>query len=295
VRQLQPSTPTLHRNLGLVLLVGTPDYKEARAVLEEGLTNDPENVEVYLALDGVLSAMEAAPSDRIAALRRFAAPDRLPSAMVFKLGLALAESGDAPAAEQVFHDRFFPREEGGTNVRAVYALTRLVSARAAAAKGDCQTALGILDGLPAAHQDLPFTRGTLADALQNAPMTRVVAIVEGLCGRDAAARERWERLERASAGGATDLAIADEARRRLGHDRAADQQRRLEAALQSATLTLQSGSTSSPGSLEYGRALLLAVLGRKEEARRSLQQVCLYPDRNLSHALAREAMTTLRE
>jgi hypothetical protein len=71
--------PTLHRNLGTVLLLGTPDYKEARAVLEEGLTNDPENVEVYATLDGVLSALEAPPADRVTALRRFRTPERMPS------------------------------------------------------------------------------------------------------------------------------------------------------------------------------------------------------------------------
>ena len=297
VRRRQPSTPTLHRNLGLVLLLGSPDYKEARSVLEEGLANDPGNVDVYVTLDGVLSALRAPAAERVAALRRFGAPDRMPSLLVFKLAVSLAESGDAAAAEQLFHNRFFPREEGGTNVRAVYAQTRLISARLAADSRDCTAALEILDGLPAERRDLPFTSGTLADALQPAQMVQQVAAIEVGCGREAAAREHWARLERALTGGgsAIELALADGARAHLDHARTEAQQRRLEDALASATLTLESGGASSPGSLEYARALLLAALGRKEEARASLQRVFLFPDRNLSHALARSALVLVRD
>ena len=291
-RRLQPSIPTLHRDLGLLLLAGTPKYGEARAVLEEGITNDRENVDVYVALDGVLSAVEASAADRVAAIRRFPAPERMPSLLVFKLALSLAEAGDAPGAEQLFHGRFFPREEGGTNVRAVYAQTRLISTRLAADSGQCKAALAMLDDLPRERQDLPFTRGTLADALQPPAMARQVANIEATCGRDRAARERWSRLEQLSGAraAATELAIADGARGALGHQRTDEQQRRLEMALESVTLAVDSGSASNPGVLEYSRGLLLASLSRKEESRAALRRVFLLPDRNLSHALARDAL-----
>lgn len=83
------------------------------------------------------------------------------------------------------------------------------------------------------------------------------------------------------------LAIADAARQRLGKARTADQRRRLEDALEAATRTLDSGGTSSPGLLELARASLLAAVGRNDEARDSWRKVFAYPDRNLSHALAR--------
>jgi hypothetical protein len=38
---------------------------------------------------------------------------------------------------------------------------------------------------------------------------------------------------------------------------------------------------------EYVRGSLLAALGRGAEARSAFRRVFLYPDRNLSHALAR--------
>jgi hypothetical protein len=83
------------------------------------------------------------------------------------------------------------------------------------------------------------------------------------------------------------VAIADEARERLGRTRTADQRRRLEQALDAATRTLDSAGTTSPGLVELARASLLAALGRDEDARRSRTQAFMYPDRNLSHALAR--------
>jgi tetratricopeptide (TPR) repeat protein len=295
-RAAKPPIPTLHRNLGLTLLHGKADLAGARTVLEEGLGADPNNVEVYLTLDGVLSASNAAPRDRAAALRRFPSLDRAPSSLVFKLALALAEAGQAAEAERLFHDRFFAREEGGTNVRAVYAQVRLTSARRAADAKDCRAALAIVDTLPAERQDLAFTRGTLADALQPATMARQLAAIEGLCGRPIAAKPRWQRLAGPleSGGAPLAVAVADDARARLGRPRTPAQRTRLEAALASATATLESGGSSNPGSLEYARGLLFAALGRTKEARQALQHVFILPDRNLSHSLARAALREVR-
>ncbi|MEO5568942.1 MAG: hypothetical protein ABIR92_10645, partial [Gemmatimonadaceae bacterium] len=301
VRRSGAAIPTLHRSLALALLHGpafapstlrrgkSADMTEARRVLEEGTTADPENVEVYLALDGVLSATDAAPRERVAVLRRFPVPDRMPSSMVFRHALALAESGDAAGAERLFHDRFFPREEGGTSVRTVYAQVRVTSARVAAGNGRCPVALDMLDALPRERQELSFTAGGLADALASPAMVRQVAAIESACGRVASARARWERLARPlTAGGAPmAVAIADEARQRLGKVRTADQRRRLEAAIEAATRTLDSAATTSPGLLELARASLLAAVGRHDAALESRRQVFLYPDRGLSHALAR--------
>ena len=73
-----PAIPTLDRNLGLALLQAGNHDRDARAVLEEGVVADSRNVDVYLALDGVLSAANASPRDRVAALRRFPSPERMP-------------------------------------------------------------------------------------------------------------------------------------------------------------------------------------------------------------------------
>jgi tetratricopeptide (TPR) repeat protein len=292
VRRISAAIPTLHRNLGLALLHGVGDYRQARAVLEEGVAHDPTNVEVYTALDGVLGATNASPRDRVAALRRFPASGVMPASLVFKLALAFAEADEAAAAERLFHDRFFPREEGGTDVRTVYTQTRLTSATRAAGGGRCAEALEILDSLTREQRDLAFTAGGLTDVLDQRVMSRQAASIESACGRNDAARARWERLERGmTSGGAMAVAIAADARRRLGRANAADDRRALEEALESATRTLESGDSSNPGLVEYARALMLAALGRVEESRSSLKRVFVYPDRSLSHALARAALT----
>jgi tetratricopeptide (TPR) repeat protein len=292
-RRIGPSIPTLHRNLGLALLYASGNYTEARAVLEEGLTADSTNVEVYLTLDGVLSAANASPAARVAALRRYP-PDRMPSALVFKLALALSESGDATAAEQLFHGRFFPREEGGTNVRSVYTQTRLISASLAAQSGGCSQALAILDALPREQKDLAFTAGGMADTLEPAAVALQVAAIDSTCGREAEARTQWTRVDRVLTTGGSPIALGAgaEARRRLGRPLSAEERRRIEEALESVTRTLDSAGGSNPGFLEYIRALLLTALGRKDEALGSIGRVFVYPDRNMSHALARRANIT---
>jgi hypothetical protein len=287
--------PTLHRNLGLALLLQpSPDYEQARSVLDEGTRVDSRNVEVYGTLDAVLSVTAAPPRERVEALRRYPASDSMPPALVFKLASALAEAGDASGAERLFHDRFFPREEGGTSVRSVYAQVRLASAAAAAVRGACDAALAILDSLPREQPGLPFTTGGLADTLAGGSMTVQIADLESACGRQESARARWERLARGldADGAPLATAIGDNARARLGRPRTEPQRQRLEQALAAATATLESAGTSSPGLLEYARALLLAALGRAEESQAALARVFVYPDRGLSHALAR---TTLRQ
>jgi tetratricopeptide (TPR) repeat protein len=292
VRRARPAVPTLHRNLGLALLQGSANYQEARAVLEEGTVADSHNVDVYLTLDGVLSAEAASPRERVDALGRFPAADSMPASLVLKRALALAEAGDAAAAERLFHDRYFPREEGGTSVRAVYAQVRLTSAGMAAGTGHCDTAREMLDSLSAEQPGLAFTSGGLTDALGPPAMAQQVAAIEWACERRPAARARWDRLARALAGDGApmSLAIADAARAHLGRARTAAERVRLESALEAATSTLESGGTSNPGLMEYARGSLLAALGRDEASRESFRRVFVFPDRNLSHALARAAL-----
>jgi len=297
VRRTQPPIPVLHRNLGLALLQRA-DYQGARAVLEEGLLADRDNVELYLTLDGVLSALEAPARERAAALGRFPASGaNIPASLIFKRALALSEAGDATGANNLFRDRFFPREEGGTNVRTIYAQVQLTSARFAADGGQCVAATKTLDSLSTDVPGLPFTKGGVADAVASPVLALQAADIESRCGRKTQAQARWDTLARplASDGAPLPLAIADAAARQLGRPRTPAQRSRLERAIESATTTLESAGTSSPGQVEYARGALLAALGKNSEARESLQRVFTYPDRGLSHTLAREVLKHLSQ
>jgi tetratricopeptide (TPR) repeat protein len=296
VRQVRPQTPVLHRNLGLTLLQRS-DYAEARTVLQEGVAVDGENVDVYLALDAALSAIGASARERASALARYPAPDNArPASLVFKAALALAEAGDAIAAERLFFDRFFPREEGGTNVRTMYAQVRLTSARVAADEGRCDPARQILDSLSTERSGLTFTNNGLTDVIATPTLSLQAASIESACGRPAEARARWERLARplTADGSALTLSIADAARQRLNRPRTAAELARLDRAVENATSTLDSAGTSSPGLIEYARGVLLEALGKTAEGRESLRRVFTYPDRGLSHALARAALKERR-
>src|SRR5439155_10450940 len=77
-RALRPAIPTLHRDLGLTLLLGKGDAEEARRVFEEGLAHDPRNVEIYEGLDRVLSMLSAPADTRVAALRRYPSQTDMP-------------------------------------------------------------------------------------------------------------------------------------------------------------------------------------------------------------------------
>jgi len=114
-RRLQPGLPILHRNLGLTLLHAEHEPERALEVLREGTRADPENVEVYQALDQVLGVLGRAPAERVAALDAFPRPQALPAALVFKRALALVETGQFDEAKRLFAGRFFAREEFGTN------------------------------------------------------------------------------------------------------------------------------------------------------------------------------------
>ena len=290
-RQLRRDIPTLHRNLALALLHEPgPDYQQARAVLDEGTTADPRNVDVYVALDAVLSATGASAAERGDALRRYPSSAPLPPLLVFKLAQALAESGRAGQAEALFHDRFFPKEEGGTSVRSTYAQVRLTSAAFAAEHGSCDASLAILDSLPHEQPGLAFTAGGLADALAAGPVALQMADIESACGRRDSARARWERLARGleADGAPLTIALASRAATRLARPRTDADRARMQQALAAGGESLDSAATSSPGLMEYARALLLSELGRNAESAAAVKRVFGYPDRGLSHALARQ-------
>ena len=59
-------------------------------------------------------------------LEQYPEPAKMPSDLVFELAMNLAEMGDFDRASALFRDRFFPRQEGGTNVRQVWIEVQLL-------------------------------------------------------------------------------------------------------------------------------------------------------------------------
>jgi hypothetical protein len=104
----------------------------------------------------------------VEALQRY--PDRtnMPSHLVYELILNLAESGDYEAATALFHNRFFQREEGGTNVRQVWLEVQLQQALSLAQNGKCSEAVSTASHLGDEVPRRPFTHDCLEALLQSA-------------------------------------------------------------------------------------------------------------------------------
>jgi tetratricopeptide (TPR) repeat protein len=290
--ELAPDTPTLHRNLGRALLeAGHADT--AIDVLTKGTRFDARNVDLYLALDAALSARGAAAGERVAALERYPSQEDLPPVLALRLALARAERGED--ADQLFRGRYFPAEEGGTTPERFLVAARSAGARASADAQRCDPALTMVDGVSRADPAMPFTAEALEAAASDPWMQLQLARVEAACGRADAARRRWTILaqDRPDASPAA-TAIAYDAASSLGTT-GKPSPARLEAALSAITAVVESGESSEPGTALYVQARLRAALGHVDEARESLTRVFLFPDRNLSHALARRFQLDLTE
>jgi tetratricopeptide (TPR) repeat protein len=302
-RKERPTIPTLHRNIGFTYLLGLGRPDLALEAFREGLDFDRGNVGLYIGLDQALSLEGHPPGERVDALARYPRPESMPPAVSFKLAIALAEAARFDEAEQVFANRFFPREEGGTNVRQVYLEVRLLQARDRAAHKQCGEALAIVDRFTDSANGLAFTRDGMEPLARTPRVQFSLAEIEHECGRTHAADARRKSLlsddlefpfASVVFGYRAALRLCgDPVPASCREDVAREWRPRLEAALTGATRQIDVVGTSVPGMMRYAQALSLSALGHREEARRRLRQALLAPDRMLSHHLAREALTEL--
>jgi tetratricopeptide (TPR) repeat protein len=289
-RRLPQRIPVLHRNLGLALLHTGRDFERARAVLEEGASVDPDNAQVYEALDQALVLLDRPGEERVHALQRYPDPTALPPSLVLKLAVVLAEAGRFGEAERAFHGRFFPREEFGTNVRQVWVEVQLRKAVSLAREGNGTEARAVAESIGRPVPGLDFTKDGL-EVFVNAGRTQyLLGEAKDVLGDAAGARAHWEKALAATDGyPSPGPAFAMLAAARLGGGRSAEIRQRIEAALQDWENRLVTG-TNYPGPNAVGRGLFLRALGREEEGLARLREGLLLPDKLLSHELARVAL-----
>ncbi len=185
---LRPDLPALHRNLGLTLLMSGATPVEAARVLSAGTEHDPGNVGLYEALDDALAAAGRGPDERADALLTYPDPASMPARLMYRTVRRLVEAGRFDRADGFFYDRYFPREEGGINVREVYLEARVARAAAAAAEERCDAALAVLDALLDPVPGLEFTRSGLGLWLDRSGLTARVREVRAGCQEGAATR-----------------------------------------------------------------------------------------------------------
>jgi tetratricopeptide (TPR) repeat protein len=180
-RGIKPAIPTLHRNMGYTMLKSEEPPERAIELFREGTKYDPDNVDLYL---GVEEAMEKAgrpASERARALASFPELQTAPAVLVFRLVRLLSEAREFDEAEKQLGNRFFPREEGGANVREIYVALKLKRAKAMAAEGQCPSALEVLRHLGEPVAALPFTAKGLAPFISSPASKQAVEEIQAVC------------------------------------------------------------------------------------------------------------------
>lgn len=285
-RQGKAIIPVLDASVGRALLYAKDDPEQALQSFREGIGTDPQNPAVYLGADQSLSILQRPAAERVQALQSYPDQASPPNELIFELALSLAESGEFDRAESMFHNRFFPREEGGTNVRQVWVEVRLQHVLALARGGQCDAAVPIADQLGHAVGGISFTNDGLQPFVSSARTNYLLGKMYRQCGRLDESRQHFADAAGKATGG--DLVWAWLAAKELpGFD-----ENQWTARLQSAVAPATSMTETSgfAGWWLYNLGVLNRALGNEKGAESSFRRVFLLPDRLLSYHLARESM-----
>jgi tetratricopeptide (TPR) repeat protein len=240
---------------------------------------------IYLGVDQALSLLRRPAIERVQSLEKYPDLANAPSALMFELMLNLAEAGDFDRAEGLFHHRFFPREEGGTNVRQVWVEVQLQKLTARAREKSCHEALEIAHHLGQPVPDLDFTRDGLEPIIDSARTQYLIGTTYASCGNQAAANEKYQLASKNSAPDQV-LWAWKAAKELLGFEEK-QWQERLSAAL--AQAESRSETSSFAGSWYYAAGALEGALGNHKEAEARFRQALLLPDRMLAYHFTRLA------
>lgn len=286
-RTFNPQIPVLHASLGRALLHARGNPEQALTAFQEGIRSDPQNVELYTGIDQALSILQRPAKERIAALERY--PDRanMPSPLVYELILNLTESGEFEKAGALFHNRFFQRAEGGTNVREVWLEVQIQHARALAQHGQCSEAVNIADHIAEPVSDLVFTRDGLEPFLKTARFSYLLGTVYKSCKQAERAETNFKHAAEQSS--LQDAVWSWKASREMpGFHEAAGEQK-LESILKRAKS--DGDASARTGWWFYNVGLLDQLVGHDQQAETEFRQAFLSADQLLTYHLTRLAVS----
>jgi tetratricopeptide (TPR) repeat protein len=210
----------------------------------------------------------------------------MPTPLVFELALNLAESGEFDRAASLFHNRFFPREEGGTNVREVWIEVQLQHALNLSQNGKCSEALSIANSLTSPVSDLSFTQDGLQPFAASARTGYLLGKMALQCGKPDDAQNYFKNAAEKTNGG--EMAWAWLAAKQLPGFDQNQWTARLASTLQRSQATSETSTLA--GWWVYNTAMLQRELGHEDEAQREFRRALVLPDDLLSYHLTREAM-----
>ena len=285
-RKFNPQIPVLEASLGLALLHGRRDFAGALNAFEEGIKNDPSNVVNYTGSLAAMTLLAKPAAERVKTLERFPDLDRMPTGLVYELALNRAEAGNYAGAMDLFRNRFFGSEEGGTNVRQVWMEVKVQQAVGLARTGHCEDALAAARSLGSAVPGLAFTEDGLPPMLNSARTNYLLGEVSSACGQKEQADRRY-RLSSEAAGAADAVWAWASARKLSGYD-PAPWQERLSKALAKAESSAR--TSAYQGSWVYLAGVLQIALGRDVEGKASLRESLLLPENGMSYHFSRLAL-----
>jgi len=284
-RKINPQIRVLHASLGRALLHTEDSPEQALAVFREGLSGDPQNVELYRGIDQALSILQSPPKDRVQALEQYPDHANTPSSLVYELILNLAESGEFDRSVAMFHNRFFPREEGGTNVRQIWLEVQIQHALSLAHSGQCSEAMNIIDDLGQPVADLPFTHDGLEHFLRSARFSYLIGSVYKSCGLS----DKSGRAFQSAAGqsGLENAVWSMKASEQLPNfDQSAAKEK-----LRNFLDRLQTNADADQSSwFFYNIGMLETALGDRERAQKEFRRALLEPDHLMAYHLTRLAL-----
>lgn len=287
-RMLNPQIPVLNASLGRALLHEEDDPAKALSVFQQGLGTDPANIELYTGMDQALSILRHPPQERVAALERYPEHAHIPSSLVYELILNLVEAGDFQKAAALFHNRFFPREEGGINVREVWLELEVERATSLARGERCSEAVRVVDHLAEPVADLPFTHEGLEPFVHSARFSYLIGSVYKVCGAPDKARTSFERSAQQT--GLEDAIWSWKASKELPNFDESAARQKLNGILEHSN---NDGERSS--SWLYNRAMLDNAVGNDQRAEKEFRQALLAPDHLMAYHLTRLAVSGNRQ
>jgi len=285
-RELNRKIPVLQVSMGLALLNMKHEFAPALNAFEEGIANDPLNSVNYSGAVAAMTLLGKSAAERVKMLERYPDLSRMPTSLVYELALSRAEEGNNDAAIDLFKNRFFGREEGGTNVRQVWIEVNLQRALTLARTGHCKDALAVAKSMGSPLNGLAFTQDGLAPFLDSARSHFLLGEVLLACGQKKDADESYRRAAQAT--GPSDAVWAWASARKLDGYDPANWQARLKSALLRAESNVR--TNSSPGWWLYTAGILQIALGETQKGNASLREALLAPETRMSYHLSRLAL-----
>ena len=285
-RKLNPQIPVLEASLGLALLHAKRDFRSAWKAFEQGIKNDPSNIVNYSGAVAAMTLLAKPATERVKTLELYPGLDQMPTSLVYELALNRAEEGNYSGAIELFRNRFFGSEEGGTNVRQVWVEVKLQQAVGLERSGHCEEALAAARALGSPVPGLSFTQDGLQPLLNSARTNYLLGELFSACGQKDEAERRY-RLS-AQATDASDAVWAWASAKKLSGFDSALWQERLSLALSRAESNARTGDHQSWWAYSVG--VLQLALGREAQGRTSLRESLLLPENRMSYHFSRLAM-----